>query len=171
MRQILIDKNSVDLKCCAYRFPWDHDSHCYNFKMPTELVLNTEINSISDPLEVETLVIGCDLNDYTFISKMENLKQLYLYAGEKIENLEFIHGLVNLNQLYISESKIKRLDELVDLMKKQKLLLENLEGMNRVLFGFDAICVNSSEELNGKDLLEAGLFVSEIIVNNKWIRR
>lgn len=171
MSRILIDESKIDLKQCAYGFPWDHDSHCYNFKTPTELVLASEVKGINNPLEIETLVIGCDLEDYSFISRMENLKQLYVYAGKNIENLEFIQGLVKLNQLYISESKIQALDDLVELMRKQKLMLDGLKGTKRLLFGFDAICVNSSKNLNGNVLLEPGLYVSEIIVNHKWIRR
>ena len=111
------------------------------------------------------------LKDYSFISKMTNLRQLYIYAGENIVDLKFISELTNLNQLYLAESKIKEIDELVTLLRRQKEIAKNLEGINRIIYGFDAICVNSSEELEGSILLEQGFYVSEIIVNRKWIQR
>lgn len=61
MRHILIDKNSVDLKCCSFGFPWARDSNCYNFRVPTELVLAADVNVIHNLLEIETIVIGCIL--------------------------------------------------------------------------------------------------------------
>ena len=86
-------------------------------------------------------------------------------------DLKFISELTNLNQLYLAESKIKEIDELVTLLRRQKEIAKNLEGINRIIYGFDAICVNSSEELEGSILLEQGFCVSEIIVNRKWIQR
>lgn len=86
-------------------------------------------------------------------------------------DLKFISELTNLNQLYLAESKIKEIDELVTLLRRQKEIAKNLEGINRIIYGFDAICVNSSEELEGRILLEQGFCVSEIIVNRKWIQR
>ena len=86
-------------------------------------------------------------------------------------DLKFISELTNLNQLYLAESKIKEIDELVTLLRRQKEIAKNLEGINRIIYGFDAICVNSSEELEGSILLEQGFYVSEIIVNRKWIQR
>ena len=171
MRSLLVDNNSVDLKSCSYGFPWDHEAHCFNFKAPNEFVMDTDIWKIANPEKVTALIIGCNLKDYSFISKMTNLRQLYIYAGENIVDLKFISELTNLNQLYLAESKIKEIDELVTLLRRQKEIAKNLEGINRIIYGFDAICVNSSEELEGSILLEQGFYVSEIIVNRKWIQR
>lgn len=171
MRSILVDKKFVDLKSCSYGFPWDYDANCYNFKIPTEFVLNTDVHNITNPLEITTIVLGCDFDNYDFISKMTNLRQLYIYSGKNIVNLDFIKELINLNHIYISESGIIELDGLVELLKMQKSVREGLTGMEKVLFGLEAICVKSSEELKGEQLLVQGMYVSGIIVNNKWIRR
>ena len=138
---------------------------------PTELVSDSDVHSINYPLEIETLVIGCDLTDYSFISRMENLKQLYVFTGKNIDSLTFVRGLYKLNQLYIAESQIQALDDLDELMRRQKVVLDGMKGVERLLFGLKAICVNSSNNLNGNMLLETGLSASEIIINHKWICR
>lgn len=84
MRRVLVDNRMVDLKECAYGFPWRYDATCYNFKAPDELILASEVGNIINPLDIEVLVIKCDLEDYSFISKMKNLRQLYVYCGENI---------------------------------------------------------------------------------------
>lgn len=54
---------------------------CFNFNAPDEHFRADEIEKIGDKSKIETLVIGCDLPDYDFISDMVNLRQLYIYSG------------------------------------------------------------------------------------------
>lgn len=57
------------------------------------------------------------------------------------------------------------------LMKEQKEIWTGLELPKRIFFGLDAICVNSTENLNGNVLLESGRLAEEIIINNKRIQQ
>lgn len=171
MLSILVDEKIVDLKECAYGFPWHHDANCFNFKAPTEFILSENINNIANPLDVTTLVLGCDMDDYGFISKMSNLRQLYIYAGSNLVDLDFIRELTNLNQICIKESRISSLNALVEMLNAKKNIIENLQGIDKILFYMEAICIKSSEELEGDQLLVKGMTASEIIVNGKWITR
>ena len=61
----------------AYPMPWRSDGYCYNFHTPKIFIPDDSISKmITDPLEVETLVVTSDLKDYSFISEMKNLTQL-----------------------------------------------------------------------------------------------
>ena len=90
MRSVLVDNNAVGLKCCSYEFPWKYDSNCFNYKVPDEFVMAKDVGEINNPKEIIALTIGCDLEDYSFISEMVNLRQLYIYSGKNIADLEFI---------------------------------------------------------------------------------
>ena len=79
--------------------------------------------------------------------------------------------MINLNHLYISESTIKELSGLVVLIEKQREIAKSIEGVKKFMFGLDAICINSSENMEGNILMEQGSRASEIIVNQKWIKR
>ncbi len=171
MRKILIDKEMKDPKHCSYGFPWRHDGNCYNFRVPDECVTADEISGIKDFDEIENLVIGCDLDDYGFISEMVNLRQLYIYSGENIYDMSFIASLVKLNHLYIHESHINSLDPLIALMLEQKRLLSLEKDINKRLFmTLEAVAINSDKELDGSVLKEPGYYASEIIVNRKSYR-
>ena len=93
MRRILIEKEMMDPKHCSYGFPWKSDGPCFNFRMPEECVLAEDIDIITHKDNIETLVIGCDLDSYDFISDMVNLKFLYIYKGNNVKNLDFVKKL------------------------------------------------------------------------------
>ncbi len=171
MRKILIDKSNRDPKQCAYGFPWRHDSNCYNFRVPEECVTADKISSIEDFEDIENLIIGCDLDDYGFIGKMINLRQLYIYTGENINDIEFLRTLLKLDYLYIEGSHIESLEPLIALMNEQKrLLLQEEDIMKRLCMALTGVCISSDKELDGMQLKEPGRYASEIIVNGKSIR-
>ena len=172
MRKILIDKINRDPKECAYSFPWRHDSNCYNFRVPEECVTADSLSSIEDMADIESLVIGCDLSDYSFIKEMVNLRQLYIYSGENIYSLDFIKTLTKLNYLYICSSHIESLEPLIILMKEQKRLFDLEEDIHKRLFMMlSAVCIDSDRDLDGKILKEPGRYASEIIINRKAYAR
>ena len=113
MKKILIEKEYTDPKTCSFGFPWKHDSICYNFNMPDECVSADNVAEITAPENIGTLVIGCDLQNYNFITSMTNLNQLYIYSGANITSLDFVKKLNKLRQLYITDSHIASLDPLV----------------------------------------------------------
>ena len=170
MRRILIEKENIDPKTCSFGFPWKHDSICYNFNMPDECVTAESIGKIEDPADIETLVIGCDLDDYSFIGDMVNLEQLYIYSGANIDSLRFIKDLNSLCHLYITDSHITSLEPLRDLIQQRKSLYDaETEMFKRLLMLIEGICIDSDNDLDGKILKDLDFYVAEIIINRKRI--
>ena len=134
MRKILIEKEKTDPKTCSFGFPWKHDSICYNFNMPDECVTAEEITRIEAPEDVGTLVIGCDLTDYSFIETMSSLNQLYIYSGANLNSLDFVKNLNRLTQLYIADSHTASLDPLVELIKERKRAFDAETDVSKRLF-------------------------------------
>lgn len=173
MRKILIDRNVTNPRECTYGFPWKHDAICYNFRTPDEVIAVNDIESIVDKTNIETLVIGCDLTDFDFIADMANLRQLYIY-GKGVKNLIFLEKLFKLKQLYIENSHIENMVELVQLINEKKKCVDNAVDLwRKIEYGMEGICINSDRysSNDGTELSAPGLFVSEIIVNQKHLRR
>ncbi|MGN0496400.1 MAG: leucine-rich repeat domain-containing protein [Lachnospiraceae bacterium] len=173
MRKILVEKTEIDPRTCSYGFPWRYDATCYNFHGPEETVLDREIETLKDKTEIETLVIGCDLENYNFIADMTNLRQLYIYSGNQLNDISFVKNLVDLRQLYIAQSQIDSLDGLVQLITEQKKRFDaETDLMKRLFIGIDAVCIESAcKNLDGKVLLEPGLRLSEVIINGRHLCR
>lgn len=172
VRRILIANRKVNPKECSYGFPWRSDVPCFNFRMPDELVLDSELGNIVDKTEIETLVIGCDLENYDFISDMTNLKYLYIYSGNNISNIDFCEKLVALQQLYIVGSHIDSLDSLIRLVaeKKRRKDAED-DSYERIRYNIEGICIESDCKcIGGKELFSVGLRIGELIINEKPIR-
>lgn len=172
MRRILIDEKKMNPAECSFGFPWHHDATCYNFDMPNESIVASEIDEIKKKDNIETLVIGCDLDDYGFLMDLCNLRQLYIYSGSNIHNLNFVRNLSKLRQLYITNSHVESLEPVVDLVKVRKGLYDSEEDVEKRLFlSIEGICIDSDCELDGSSLVAFDGFVSEILINRKRIRR
>ena len=170
MRRILIEKENIDPKSCSFGFPWKHDSICYNFRMPEECVTADSIGELVNKDDIEILVIGCDLSDYSFIEDMVNLKQLYIYSGANIHSIDFISKLNRLSQLYIVDSHIETLNPVIELIKERKRLFDlETDIHKRLSMMIEGICINSDKELDGKSLKKQNFYISEIIINNSGI--
>lgn len=165
MRRILIDEVEVDVKNVAYGLPWKYDATCYNFRKAEEWVHVSEINSIKKK-EVEVLIIGCDLEDYSFISDMTNLKQLYIYSGQNIKDLDFVKDLVNLNQLFVADSKVESAEGVVELLRKKAEIIDaETDPMKKIIRQIEAVCIETeSEKVTKKELKAANPYYAEIIV-------
>lgn len=79
MRRIMIEKNNVDIKNYSLGCPWRYDVTAHNFQFPEEVISVSDIKKIDYWEDIQSLVIRCDLDNYDFIAKMINLRQLYIY--------------------------------------------------------------------------------------------
>ena len=170
--RLLID--TEDRKKFMYMLPWKSDGTCFNFKEPTKTI-SPDV-AIKDPKNVETLVINCDLPDYEFISKMDNLEQLYIYKGANIYDVSFLKNLTKLNQLCLLGTHVKSFAELVELInlkyKLYKEMPENKEFIGRITYGFEGICIQSDlYEGDGTELLKQDICRYELWVNGKLLKR
>lgn len=173
MRRILIEKEMMDPKHCSYGFPWKSDVPCFNFRMPEECVLAEDVCKITDKENIDTLVIGCDLDSYDFISDMVNLKILYIYKGGNVTNLDFVKKLVHLQQLYVADTHISDLSPLYPLAEeKGRLVKSEPNVMKSTFYMFEGICIKTDKEIeDAYKLLDAGIYISELIIGTKKIRR
>ena len=172
MRRILIYTEKIDPQSCHYGMPWKSDATCFNFKSPDECVLVSELAQMGDLSEITTLVIGCDLPDYSFISEMNHLEQLYIYAGGNVVDLTFASNLLNLQHLYIENSHVSSLEPLKKLInQKEERYLAEKEMFRKLRLGISGICIETDcKTLNGAELLQSRLYVSEVIINGKCYR-
>lgn len=132
----------------AFMMPWSSDAICFNFNAPEIFVPDDAIDEmIKDPLDVETLVVTADLKDYSFISEMKNLTQLYLYNAREFWDLSLIKDLVNLRQICIMHSKVICLDGLEMLLEKKKKLIDlaSNDFGARIGYGIEGIRIHSDE--------------------------
>ncbi len=173
MRQILI----AEAEAGSFGLPWKNDSTCFNFKFPNETVHPDDIDKIAGSSDIDALVIGCDLPDYSFVSDMIDLTHLYIYSGENITDLSFIEKLVHLRQLYVVGTHITSVEPLFKLTaEKSRLLAVAREKDDRLRayldYAFDAVCLQSdSFDCAPKDLAEDNVLrTDEIIVNGKRMR-
>lgn len=170
--RILIDDKEV--KDRAYPLPWYSDATCFNFHCPDRQIYPDRIKEIKRPSYVETLVIACNLDDYTFIRRMKNLTQLYIYIGANIKDLSFLGNLLKLRQLCVLDSHITTLDTLKKLIDKKyaiyKSTPENEELKVRMIYGFEGICImTDSYDSDGTELVKEGIAGDDIRVNKHLI--
>ena len=172
MRKILIDDHIVDARACSYSLPWDSDGMCYNFKMPDECILPSDIEQISDRSDIAALVIGCDLDSYDFISEMTNLNSLYIYKGNNVTSLDFVRNLTELNQFYISGSHISDISPFLSLLeKKEKLIAIDPHSIRSLFLILTGIYIESDCEIAENDirkLRHSRAFGHELIINGKF---
>ena len=172
MRRILIEKEMTDPKHCSFGFPWENDSTCFKFEIPEECVLAEDIDKITDKDNIETLVIGCDLDSYDFISDMVNLRFLYIYEGSNVRSLDFVEKLVRLQQLYIVNTHISDLSPLYPLVvEKERLINKETSLMKGFDYMISGICIETDKEIeDAYKLLNAGVHITELIIGRKRIR-
>ena len=177
IRSVLIEKETIDPRGCSYSFPWRHDSICFNFDMPNELIIADNTDNIDNPADITTVVIGCDLPDYGFLSVMKNLKQLYVYSGKNLKDLEFIENLTRLRQLYIADSKITDISSLLKLIEKKNKLIQAIGSVSdenaffrRLEYSIEGVCIQSDSNIKGiEDIKRAGRNMTEVLINGRHI--
>lgn len=101
-----------------------------DFKNLKTLFIITELNLSYEGIEklnsVEEFSLYAPNRDIQQISKMHNLKELYVYGGE-INNFEYIKNLKKLTKLDISGSEISDISVLKELKKIEYLAVEYTE--------------------------------------------
>ena len=169
--RILIDDKEIENR--AYIMPWYNDGTCFNFKSPDTQIHPERVNDIENPLSVTTLVIECDLKDYSFISQMKNLTQLYIYTGTNITDLSFVEGLEKLKQLCILNSHIASLESLKKLIERKYEIYEGISKdkiMERLKYRFEGICIQSDAyDSDGTELVKSEICVDDIRINEHLI--
>ena len=153
----------------AYPMPWRSDACCYNFHTPEIFIPDDRINDmITDPLDEETLVVTSDLEDYSFISDMKNLTQLYLYNARHLWDISIFKELVKLRQICIMNSKVICLDGLnallVNKKKASKAMSDDFNA--RITYGIEGIYIHSDEsDQRITHIYTYGIYIGELDIH------
>lgn len=85
----------------------------------------------------------------------------------KVLRIYYFKKLKKLQQLYIENSHIENMVELVQLIKEKKTCVDNeIDLWKKIEYGMEGIYINSNRySKDGMELLAPGLYISEIIVN------
>ncbi|MDE6580116.1 MAG: hypothetical protein K2K41_06245, partial [Ruminiclostridium sp.] len=139
MRNVLIAEEKIN----CFPMPWKHDSTCFNFRCPDEHFRSAEeLGGLSDIADIETLVITSDLEDYSFISGMTELRYLYIYSGSNLGDMSFIEDLVCLQHLCLCKTHIASFDPLIRLgEKKYKLFMGSDDLFTRLRYSLCAVYI------------------------------
>lgn len=121
--------------------PWQADSDAFNMKFPNLLwnVNESENGKWIEDLKLFNHIITLHLNvgveDLSFLKHFKNLRELYLINYKKAEDFDFISELINLKFLSMQNYKMKNLNPIAELYKKQKAILEKKkeEGIKQAL--------------------------------------
>ena len=101
-----------------------------DFKNLKILYIRTELNLSYEGIEklnsVEEFLLYAPNRDIQQISKMHNLKELYVYGGE-INNFEHIKTLKNLRRLSIAHTNVSDISVLKELKKIEYLEIDDTE--------------------------------------------
>ena len=170
--RLLIDTND-DINR-MYMLPWSNGSTCFNFKAPERHVFPNKISEIKRPSFVETLVIACDLDDYSFISRMKNLTQLYIYSGNNLFELSFLENLAHLNHLCVLNSHVKSLNSLIKLIDLKCKLYDSASVKEKMkaqfAYEFEGICIETDAyDSDGTELLRKNIVRDDVRVNHHII--
>lgn len=169
MLNIQIYPKNSKLNNEVYKMPWRHDATCYNFHGPDVFIPDDEIDEkITDPMDVDTLVVTADLEDYGFIAKMKNLRQIYLYNAKNLTNLSFMEELIYLRQVCIMHSKVRCLDGLDALLiNKNKAIDSGIDDFQaRITYGIEGIFIHSDESsVRLTSLHDYGVYIGEMNIN------
>lgn len=105
--------------------PWEHMADAFNMKTP-QVYLSPQ--DLKDPGILEILqssqVVGCyifdPLDDYSFISKFTELRDVFIMCGGNITDISFMKDLKEWFMFYIEDAHLKSLEPLFPTEEKIK---------------------------------------------------
>lgn len=165
IRHVLITDQKVSLDECVYSLPWRNDLICMNFDPPETMVLPEDIPLLNRD-EIETIVIGCSLEDYAFLKEFHSLRELYIFDGSNVKDLSFVETMTFLKQFVLYHSHIHSVQPLVTLLERKKESIKGNQISDWFPYTMEGICIRSDQNITDQDSLYAyHRYVSEIILS------
>ena len=97
------------------RIPWEQTSHAFNMKTPDIFISPEDLSDkeLMDKIKSYN-VIGCyiftQLDDYSFIAELPNVRDIYIIDGVNIKDLSFLSNLKEWRMLHIERAHLKDLN-------------------------------------------------------------
>lgn len=103
--------------------PWQSMADAFNMKTPTvyltpEDLEDPEFWSLVEDMTVAGFYAYAPLKDYAVLSRLTELRDVYLEFGDDILDLEFLRPLTNLRMFYVENACLSDLEVLLDLQDK-----------------------------------------------------
>lgn len=107
--------------------PWEATTHAFNMRLPAvylspEDLQDEEIMGLIKSYKVIGCYIWAPLDDYSFLARFKDLRDINIKNGAALRNLDFLSGLHECRMLYLQNAKLKNLDVIVDVKKNSKTM-------------------------------------------------
>ena len=99
--------------------PWERTVSAFNMRPPQLTVSAADLNDVTvTGLLEKCRVVGCyifeGLDDYSFIEKLGDIRDLFILHGDKIKDLYFLRQLRDLFMFYIEDASLPDLRPLIE---------------------------------------------------------
>lgn len=140
MEKLLVEINDSKKESMnSFSLPWKSDVLCYNLGHNSPELSISALDVLEkftgelDVKDVYTLFITTPIDKATMscISKMINVKYLYITKNVKIQNLKFIHSMVYLNQLIVLDSDMSYEDAVQPVRMLINKKYKTIQKMNK----------------------------------------
>ena len=104
--------------------PWAHTANAHNMKLPDVYITPDDLEDESVmQMILEHKVIGCyiwvPLEDYSFIARFTEIRDVTIHCGDSIRNLDFLKDCHECILLYLENAKLENIDVILDLNQKK----------------------------------------------------
>lgn len=105
---------------------WKSTATAFNMCRPNVYIspkdlLDEEILSLLQKFHVKGCYIYCDVDDYSFLNKFNDIYDLTIYNGANLKDLSFMKHLTKCELLTLMNANLENLDEIADLRNAQGL--------------------------------------------------
>ena len=149
--------------------PWELTAHAFNMKTPDVYLSAEDINdeSIMNML-AKYHVMGCyiwtPLDDYSFLSRFPEIRDINIKCGDSIRNLDFLKELKECSMLFLQNARLKNLDVILNIRKTHTSVLggfkcvglyncevEDLSGFEREKVAFSEFLIWQDKNKNERE--------------------
>ena len=115
-----------DSRVGAIPVPWEMTAHAYNMKIPDVFIAPEDLNDKDLMDKIKSFhVVGCyiftQLDDYSFIAELSDMRDVYIIDGVNVKDLSFLSNLKDWRMLHLERAHLKDLKPIL-----QSSLLERM---------------------------------------------
>ena len=115
-----------DSRVGAIPVPWEMTAHAYNMKIPDVYIAPEDLKDKDLMDKIKSFhVVGCyiftQLDDYSFIAELSDMRDVYIIDGVNVKDLSFLSNLKDWRMLHLERAHLKDLKPIL-----QSSLLERM---------------------------------------------
>lgn len=106
--------------------PWNFTSNAYNMQTPNVYISKEDLDDPEIMSEIlKHKITGCyisvALDDYSFLNKFVNLRDLAIKDGYRLSDLSFMRNLRECKMLYLHDAHLDNLDDVIETKKEHRV--------------------------------------------------